>query len=247
MRAQHWSRAVRRAWLPALLGLPAHPRLLARSLLEEHTEFVRFWPRLRATVPGWTGVLEGRLLFALAHHGPGDGAILEIGSAWGRSTVCLARGSKAASRERVYAVDSHLMKPTPDPWRRPGYRRACAARRRPSSATPRRCPGFSTTYGVSAVEDWVVPIVSASESVSNGEIQDIRLLFVDGSHTYEAVKGDVERWVPHVVPGGVLVFDDYFGTKSTWGVTEAVDELLSSGKVRPVLGTVGMHVWTVKI
>lgn len=247
MRAQHWPRAVRRAWLPALLGLPAHPRLLARSLLEEHTEFVRFWPRLRATVPGWTGVLEGRLLFALAHHGPGDGAILEIGSAWGRSTVCLARGSKAASRERVYAVDSHLMKPAPDPWPeagvQKGLRRASEAELGDSSTLPWLLHNLRR-FGV---EDWVVPIVSASESVSNSEIQDIRLLFVDGSHTYEAVKGDVERWFPHVVPGGVLVFDDYFGTKSTWGVREAVDELLSSGKVRPVLGTVGMHVWTVKI
>src|SRR5687768_14649322 len=117
-RPRVWFRSIREAWLPALLGLPRHPRLVARSLREEGLGFVRFWPRLRATVPGWTGVLEGRSLYALARSGPGQGAIVEVGSAWGRSTICLARGSKSAGRERVHAVDSHLRDPDPGLWPR---------------------------------------------------------------------------------------------------------------------------------
>ena len=50
-----------------------------------------------------------------------------------------------------------------------------------------------------------------------------------------------------MVPGGVVVFDDYIESKPSWGVRQAVDELLASGTVRPSLETVGMHVWTVKV
>jgi hypothetical protein len=96
------------------------------------------------------------------------------------------------------------------------------------------------------VDDWVVPIVSTSASASSLPLDGIRLLFVDGSHIYEEVKGDIETWFPRVASGGVVVFDDYFGTKPTWGVRRAVDELLSSGKVRPYLVRAGTHVWTLK-
>jgi predicted O-methyltransferase YrrM len=241
-----WSRPVRRAWLRALLGLPANPRLLARSLREEGLGFVRFWPRLRATVPGWTGVYEGRSLYALAHHGPGRGAIVEIGSAWGRSTICLARGSKSAGRERVHAIDPHLKNPEPGRWRAAGGQKGMGRVPQSYIGDGSTLPWLLYNLRRFGVEDWVVPIVSTSASASNLPIDGIRLLFIDGSHTYEGVKSDIDAWLPRVAPGGVVVFDDYLGTKPTWGVRRAVDELLSSGKVRPSLATAGMHVWTLK-
>src|SRR5207245_2633501 len=86
--------------------------LALRSLRNEGLGFLTLWPRVQSLVPGWGTAPDSRLLFALAHHGPGSGSIVEIGSAWGRSTVFLARGSKQAGRERVYAIDPH----TGDPW-----------------------------------------------------------------------------------------------------------------------------------
>jgi MMP 1-O-methyltransferase len=241
-----WSRPIREAWLPALLGLPAHPRLLARSLRDEGLGFVRLWPHLRATVPGWTGVFEARSLYALARAGPGHGAIVEIGSAWGRSTICLARGSKSAGRERVHAIDSHLRSPEPRLWRGVGVQKGMARPREEQPSDCSRLPWLQYNLRRFGVDDWVEPIVSTSVSASSLPIDGIRLLFIDGSHTYEGVKGDIEAWLPRVAAGGVIVFDDYFGTKPTWGVRRAVDELLSSGKVRPSLSRAGMHVWTVK-
>jgi predicted O-methyltransferase YrrM len=231
-----------RAWLRALFGLPANPRLVARSLREEGLGFVRFWPRLRATVPGWTGLLEGRSLYALAHHGPGHGAIVEIGSAWGRSTICLARGSKSAGRERVHAVDPDLT--LPDPGLRPeaGWQKGLGV----AQGTGSRVPWLLSNLQRFGVDDWVEPIVSTSASASTLPIGGVRLLFIDGSHTYEAVKGDIDAWLPRVVPGGVVVFDDYIVVKPTWGVRRAVDELLASGAVRPFLDRAGLHVWTYK-
>ena len=74
-----------------------------------------------------------------------------------------------------------------------------------------------------------------------------RIVRAQRDDVFVAVKGDIDAWLPRVVPGGVLVFDDYFGTKPTWGVRQAVDELLASGAVRPTLARVGTHVWTVKL
>ena len=233
-----------RAWLRALFGLPASPRLVARSLREEGFGFVRFWPRLRATVPGWTGLHEGRLLYALAHHGPGRGAIVEIGSAWGRSTICLARGSKAAGREHVHAIDPHPDIVEPCLWPDAGWQKGLG---RAAHVTGSRLPWLRYNLQRFGVDDWVEPIVSTSVSASGLPIGDVRLLFVDGAHTYEAVKADIDAWLPRVVPGGVVVFDDYLESKPSWGVRQAVDELLASGTVRPSLETVGMHVWTVKV
>jgi predicted O-methyltransferase YrrM len=241
-----WSRAIREAWLPALVGLPAHPRLVARSLREEGLGFVGFWPRLRATVPGWTGVFEGRSLYALARAGPGHGAIVEIGSAWGRSTICLARGSKSAGREHVHTIDSHLRSPQPGLWRGAGVQKGMPRVTQGSVDDGSRLPWLEHNLRRFDVDDWVVPIVSTSASASSLPLDGIRLLFVDGSHIYEEVKGDIETWFPRVASGGVVVFDDYFGTKPTWGVRRAVDELLSSGKVRPYLVRAGTHVWTLK-
>jgi predicted O-methyltransferase YrrM len=224
-----------------------YPRLLARSLREDGRDFVRFWPRLRATVPGWTGVLEGRSLYAFARHGPGRGAIVEIGSAWGRSTICLARGSKSAGRERVHAIDPHLRNPAVALWRGAGVQKGMGRVPEGYVADGSTFPWFLYNLRRFGVDDWVVPIVSTSEAAKELPVADIRLLFLDGSHTYEDVKTDIDTWLPRVVPAGVVVFDDYFGTKPTWGVRHAVDELVASGVVQPNLRRVGLHVWTIKV
>lgn len=58
-------------------------------------------------VEGWLTDSEARYLYSLACCGPGDGAIVEIGSWKGKSTIVLAMGTEAAGREKVYAVDNH--------------------------------------------------------------------------------------------------------------------------------------------
>lgn len=37
----------------------------------------------------------------------------------------------------------------------------------------------------------------------------IDLLFIDGCHSYEAVKADIDGWLPHVSPGGFILGHDY--------------------------------------
>lgn len=53
----------------------------------------------------------------------------------------------------------------------------------------------------------------------------IDLLYIDGGHDYEQVKGDIDNFSPHVRRNGFMVFDDYL--KKHLKVTEAVDEYMN--------------------
>lgn len=63
------------------------------------------------------------------------------------------------------------------------------------------------------------------------------MVFIDGDHSYEGCKGDIEAWMPHLVPGGIMAVHDYRKEDlqpdpngphpKPWpGVDSAVNELL---------------------
>lgn len=63
------------------------------------------------------------------------------------------------------------------------------------------------------------------------------MVFIDGDHSYEGCKGDIEAWFPHLVPGGIMAVHDYLKGDlqpdlngphpMNWpGVDSAVNELL---------------------
>lgn len=59
--------------------------------------------------------------------------------------------------------------------------------------------------------------------------QPIDFLYVDADHGYDGVWADLEAWVPHVRPGGLIVGDDYEHPRYP-GVKRAWDEFeLASG------------------
>jgi len=235
---------VNKAVLERLTKWSRFARIMAASLTHEGVGFIRLWVRARRRIPGWLTGPDARLLYALAHHGPGQGAIVEIGSAWGLSTVFLATGAKCAGRERVYAVDPH----TGDPWYLQGIappRRGVVTRTVQSAAFSSQAQ-FEAVLREFCVDDWVEPVVLTSEEAARVvDTGPVRLLFVDGLHTYEGVSTDLTSWVPRVVRGGIIVFDDYFNRNPGVGVKPAVDELLASGFVEPQLHHEGGYfTWT---
>lgn len=68
--------------------------------------------------------------------------------------------------------------------------------------------------------------------------QPVDMVFIDGDHSYEGCKGDIEAWLPNIKPGGILAVHDYKKATLTYdedtcphprpwpGVDRAVDELL---------------------
>jgi hypothetical protein len=119
-----------------------------------------------------------------------DGAVIEVGAWEGRSTVALAN---EAWPDMVDVVDT---------WRgNPGHWCYDAAAKRDIYAT------FQTnieTLTNGNVRPWKM---SWQEFFSDWS-GPIRLLFIDGDHTYDEVRQNIETALPWVVPGGVICGDD---------------------------------------
>lgn len=63
------------------------------------------------------------------------------------------------------------------------------------------------------------------DSVVEGQMWSsaVDLVFVDGDHTYNQVKADIQAWLPHIREGGILCGHDY-GWEKWAGVKQAFDE-----------------------
>jgi hypothetical protein len=57
--------------------------------------------------------------------------------------------------------------------------------------------------------------------------ESLDFVFIDGDHSYEGCKRDIEVWVPKVKVGGWIGGHDYGHPRKSWGVTKAVDQWAS--------------------
>ena len=62
------------------------------------------------------------------------------------------------------------------------------------------------------------------------EDESLDVVFIDATHTYPAVKQDIQLWLPKVKTGGILAGHDY--EPNFPGVVRAVDELLPNKEIK---------------
>lgn len=146
-----------------------------------------------------------------------SGAIfVEIGVWQGKSTIYLADKIKS-SRKKInfFAIDTFEGSPE-----HTGELEDLANRQTTLYDT------FQTNLVTCGCNKYVTPIKGDSaESAAKFEDQSVDFLFIDGGHEYEAVKRDIQAWLPKMKPGGFMAGDDY--SPEHWpGVVEAVTELL---------------------
>jgi predicted O-methyltransferase YrrM len=172
------------------------------------------WRQRLEGVRGFLHSLEGYALFLQARDGPASGAIVEIGSLFGRSTCWLAAGSRASRRENIVAVDHFRGSPEHQPGG--GYPVPELAE---GGST---LPVFQANLSAQGLTEQVDLHVGDSITVARDWRGPVRLLFLDGDHSYEATRGDYHAWSRHLVPGAVIGFHDV----GVWpGVTQFYDEL----------------------
>lgn len=71
--------------------------------------------------------------------------------------------------------------------------------------------------------------VEASKYIADGSLD---FVYIDGDHTYEGCKRDIEAWAPKVRKGGIVSGDDYYEFKSgRGGVIPAVNEWVEKNGV----------------
>jgi len=59
-------------------------------------------------------------------------------------------------------------------------------------------------------------------------------VFIDATHTYDALKNDIKKWLPFITSGGLLCGHDYHPFFDSGGMIRAVDELTGPRKDIPI-------------
>lgn len=174
--------------------------------------FAEVWERA-AQITGYTTRAELSLLYHSALVTPDPGIIVEIGSYLGRSTVVLAAAVAASGRGRVVAVDPHT--------------RALGIADMPEHDTRLEFLENLDRAGVS--EHVELKHMYSVEAAAQWNGEPIRLHFVDGWHSREAVVEDVSHWAPFLTKDAVVIFDDYMATDE---VRKGVQDLHEAGILR---------------
>ena len=152
------------------------------------------WAEAKIQIQATEGLIseaEAERLYKLTRNC--GGTIVEIGSWKGKSTVCLALGSKAGGKGKVFAIDPHQ-----------GLHDEITGLYHPENTELI----FRENIKRAGVDDIVIPLVMKSEEAAKGWTEPISLLWIDGDHDYENVKLDFTLWERHLIPGGLICFHD---------------------------------------
>jgi predicted O-methyltransferase YrrM len=131
---------------------------------------------------------------------------VEIGAHLGASTCYLAAGL-ALNGGRLFSIDTWLNDAMPE--------------------------GRQDTYdqfrwNTRFISDRVVPVRKRSETLLSSDISvPLALAFIDGDHSYEAVRGDFVRVADWVAPAGLVAFHD--ASARFPGVSRTIGEALATG------------------
>jgi hypothetical protein len=158
-------------------------------------------------IEGWLYREEAELLYREAENMSEDTRWCEIGSWKGKSTVALAQSGRSG-----IAID----------WFRG------------NPETPKSDTLTEFLYNVAPHSKLLSIYPMKSEHAARWLTDPIGLLFIDGEHTYEAVKQDYELYEPRVVSGGVIIFHDAVNVDTYIphpypGVKQFTDELIAAG------------------
>ena len=89
-------------------------------------------------------------------------------------------------------------------------------------------------YGVDLREDPGVPGTTfmREDSTKAKLSKPVNVIFIDGDHSYEGCKADIDNWYPQMVVGGVMLFHDCDETSP--GVVRAVHEFAAAHNFKDV-------------
>jgi len=149
--------------------------------------------KLSLRTPGFLAENEIRFLGVLAACTPASGVIVEIGSFKGKSTVMLATMAGQYNLDPVVAIDPHqgLWYLGPD--------------------APQQSPTFDefiSNIKSAGLDSQVEVQRDYSRQVAKNWTRPIRLLWIDGDHSYQGCKEDFDLFSPFLADGAVVAFHD---------------------------------------
>lgn len=151
--------------------------------------------------PGHLKHIEGIALYSLAKALPNMSCVVEIGSYKGKSACYLAAGLKNKRSVKLVCIDRWDISDALEQFQWYTYR----------------------------YHDVIEIRRGSSLELSVGMLAPISLLWIDGNHSYEAVRGEIRRYLPLLRRGKYACFHDYW---NPCGVRKAVDEVVDEGRLR---------------
>jgi len=179
-----------------------------------HSDLLLKFIEEASKIPGMVPVERCVYLYFLAYSSNLNGDIIEIGSWQGRTTSFLAKACKDSQNGVVYAIDHFQGNPS----NKKGY-----------IVTNKDLSDLKTNFNANIksleLDDYVNLLDMKSEEAVQLFVNNpkpIRLLFIDGDHSYEGCLNDIKNFIDFIMPGGIIVFDDY--SNAFPGVLKAVKE-----------------------
>jgi hypothetical protein len=174
-------------------------------------------------IPGWMTERDVRLLGHLVTYVPENGSILEIGCFFGRSTAALIDGKKKSASLEII-----------DPFE---DMRTWAGFTAIPTFEKSSCKGNDFVYkvaihiaqSISWLEAFRYCIgetrfqqvqIFKGTSENHPKVKDYDFVFIDGAHSYEWVKHDIQKYIS---PSTLIVGDDFLDTCPD--VAQAINEL----------------------
>lgn len=164
-----------------------------KSLPENFERFTDDLLRDVESVEGFLAPNEMRFLALLGAVPTADGEVLEIGSFKGKSTIILAKSSRLAGDDHVNAVDPMTAPSETDPDLKgdaSSFEDFTANIEAHGVASRVR---LHKTFSYELAKDWNRPL---------------RLLWIDGDHTYAGTRADFEGFAPHLADGAIVAIHD---------------------------------------
>jgi hypothetical protein len=178
-------------------------------------------------VPGYLLENEAKFLGVLAAIIPAAGAIVEIGSYRGRSTVMLAKVAAHYGVGPIVAIDPHNSPILVNP---------------DGSNSKSSYEDFLHSIRQAGIEQYVEPHLAYSTDVSATWNRPIRLLWIDGDHSYSGANADFAGFLPYVNPNGVIALHDAL-SNFEGPIRVFVEEMLRSDRFGPA-GFVHSIAWS---
>jgi MMP 1-O-methyltransferase len=183
------------------------------------------WARMSAA-PGFLTEREGRFLALAAAVGPETGAILEIGSFKGKSTVGLATVARHYGCDPIIAVDPHTSPSSTDP---------------DLQGASTSFDDFQNSLRIAGVENAVEVHRTFSGDLARTWTRPIRLLWIDGDHSYAGARADLDLYQPFLVEGAIVALHDALHPFDG-PIRVMVEHILTSENFGPV-GFCGSIAW----
>lgn len=200
---------------------PSHYECTAQVKARSVTAGMQAKHRVLTTLPsleGWCSSFKAGALFDIMLLFQPD-VVVEIGVYGGKSLVPMAMGLQENNKGIIYGIDpwsagdsvQGMDGVNKDWWGKLDHERilACLA----SSIVRLNLRNIITLV--------------RNTSADAADIHNIDVLHIDGNHSEQSALFDVNKWVPLVKTGGLIIFDD-----TTWGTTGAAVTWLNANCIK---------------